>query len=59
MLALGLFLLMNTLSCGSPGSVTGGTPVGTYSISIIGTASEQGQVLSHSAEVKLTVKSIF
>jgi hypothetical protein len=59
MMLLGLFLAIAMGACGGPGPVTGGTPPGTYNISVTGTASQQNQTLSHSATVKLTVKSFF
>ncbi len=45
--------------CGAPASVAGGTPPGTYTIEVNATAVTQGQLLSHSATVQLTVKSLF
>jgi Bacterial Ig-like domain (group 3)/FG-GAP-like repeat/FG-GAP repeat len=45
--------------CGTTGPITGGTPPGTYNVTIAATASQSGQTLSHSATVKLAVKSLF
>jgi hypothetical protein len=55
MMLLGILLASTMGACGGPGPATGGTPPGIYNISVTGTASP----LSHSATVKLTVKSFF
>jgi hypothetical protein len=55
MMVLGMLLASTMGACGGPGPVTGGTPPGIYNVSVTGTASP----LSHSATVKLTVKSFF
>jgi hypothetical protein len=45
--------------CGSPDPITGGTPPGTYQVAVTATAAGNGSVLTHSAVVTLTVKSLF
>ena len=55
MMAMGLLLTAAMGACGGPGPAGGGTPAGTYSISINGTASP----LTHSTTVQLAVKSFF
>jgi len=46
-------------ACGSSGSLLGGTPVGTQTIAVTGTATNGTQMLTHTATVKLNVKSLF
>jgi Bacterial Ig-like domain (group 3) len=46
-------------ACGSPGPIAGGTPPGTYTVQVTATASQAGQILSHSTAIKLTVKPPF
>jgi hypothetical protein len=45
--------------CSSPGSLTVGTPPGTYQITVIAQTSAAGPQLSHSITINLTVKSLF
>jgi hypothetical protein len=45
--------------CGAPGSLAGGTPVGTQVVAITATATNGAQSLSHTAKVTLNVKSLF
>ena len=54
---LALFIAGAISACGGPKQITGGTPPGTYNISIIGATSQQ--TLTHSVVVKLTVKPLF
>jgi hypothetical protein len=55
LMVLGLLLTAAIGACGGPGPAGGGTPAGTYTISINGAASP----LTHSTTVQLTVKSFF
>jgi hypothetical protein len=50
---------MGTAGCGSPNPVSGGTPPGAYQIAVKATAAGAGTQLTHSAQVTLTVKSLF
>jgi hypothetical protein len=50
---------MSVTACGSPGQLTGATPVGTQTITITGTATNGSQTLTHTANVTLNVKSLF
>ncbi|MGC2637129.1 MAG: Ig-like domain repeat protein [Acidobacteriaceae bacterium] len=57
LLALGMVTGMG--GCGTPSPVTGGTPPGTYAVSVTATTTANGAPLAHSAVVTLTVKSLF
>jgi N-acetylneuraminic acid mutarotase len=46
-------------SCGAPGPLSGGTPLGAQSITIAGAATNGSQTLNHSTTVTLNVKSLF
>jgi len=50
---------MGLSGCGSPNPITGGTPPGTYQVAVTATAPGAGTALTHSAQVTLTVKSLF
>jgi hypothetical protein len=50
---------MGMTGCGSPNSITGGTPPGTYQVAVTATAVGDSTALTHSAVVTLTVKSLF
>lgn len=52
-------LAMTIGGCGGPGTLSGGTPTGTQSITITGTATNGAQSLTHTATVTLQVKSLF
>jgi hypothetical protein len=60
---LGLLLILSAglglSGCGSPNPVSGGTPPGTYAISVNATTTGSSPTLAHSAVVSLTVKSLF
>jgi N-acetylneuraminic acid mutarotase len=45
--------------CGSPGPLTGGTPVGAQTVTVTGSATNGTQSLIHSTSVTLNVKSLF
>jgi hypothetical protein len=45
--------------CGAPGPLTGGTPVGTQTVSVTGTATNGSQTLTHATTVTLNVNSLF
>ena len=54
---LGAFAAIS--GCGGPGSITGGTPPGTYEIKVIAQTTTVAPQLSHSAKITLGVKSLF
>ncbi len=61
---LGLVLLvlgvvMGMGGCGDPSPIGGGTPPGTYQVSVTATTAGSGTPLAHSAVVTLSVKSLF
>jgi uncharacterized protein len=59
-LAIVAVLALNTMfGCGSPRTLTGGTPPGTYTVTVTANVDESGYIVSHSANVTLTVKSLF
>jgi hypothetical protein len=45
--------------CGGPTSLTGGTPVGTQTVTVTGIATNGSQTLTHATTVTLNVKSLF
>jgi hypothetical protein len=45
--------------CGRPSPISGGTPVGTQTVTVTGTATNGTQTLTHTATVTLNVKSLF
>ncbi len=45
--------------CGAPGSLTGGTTVGTCAIVVTGSATNGSQTLTHGATITLNVNSLF
>ena len=62
----GLLLLVASLvfgvaftACGGPGTLTGGTPVGSQTVTITGSATNGAQTLTHATSVTLNVKSLF
>jgi hypothetical protein len=60
LLLFSFFVIGVSLSaCGSSGSLIGGTPVGPQTIAVTGTATNGTQTLTHTATVKLNVKSLF
>jgi hypothetical protein len=49
-----------TLSgCGGSGTLSGGTPAGSYTVSVVGTATDGDLVLTHTATVTVKVESLF
>lgn len=46
-------------ACGGPGTLTGGTPPATYTVTVSAQATNSGQLLTHSTTITLTVKSLF
>ena len=56
---LALWAASAVTACGGPGTLTGGTPPGTYTITVTAEATNSGQQLAHSSTVTLTVKSLF
>jgi hypothetical protein len=53
-------LVMSTLSgCGGSGTLTGGTPAGSYTVTVTGTSSVAAVTITESATTTLTVKSLF
>jgi Bacterial Ig-like domain (group 3) len=46
-------------ACSNPVPLTGGTPPGTYTVTVTAQTSNAGQTLAHTAVLKLTVKSLF
>jgi hypothetical protein len=54
-----VFFALSVSGCGGPGELAGGTPPGTYHVGIAAAVSQDGQTLSHSTTVTLTVKSLF
>ena len=63
---LALILLLSALSigalggCGSPaGTLSGGTPAGSYTVTVTGVANDGSIVLTHTAAATLKVKSLF
>jgi hypothetical protein len=57
LLAVGMAI--GTSGCGAENPITGGTPPGTYQVSVTATTTGTGTTLAHSAVVTLTVKSLF
>jgi hypothetical protein len=57
LLAVGMAI--GTSGCGAENPITGGTPPGTYEVSVTATTTGTGTTLAHSAVVTLTVKSLF
>ncbi len=45
--------------CGASGSLTGGTPPGTYTVNVVAQTTAVSPQLDHSATIQLTVKSLF
>jgi uncharacterized protein YjdB len=45
--------------CGAPGPLSGGTPLGNQSVTVIATATNGSQTLTHAATVTLNVNSLF
>jgi hypothetical protein len=59
-LALATVASMGAISgCGGSGTLTGGTPAGSYTVSVIGTANDGTLVITQTANVKLNVESMF
>jgi hypothetical protein len=58
-LLLAVCAVTGMAGCGSENPVTGGTPPGTYQVSVTATTTGTGTGLAHSAVVTLTVKSLF
>jgi hypothetical protein len=52
-------LLAAMSGCGGPSSLTGGTPVGTQTVTITGMATNGSQTLTHTTSVTLNVRSLF
>jgi len=50
---------MGMAGCGAPTPIAGGTPPGTYRISVTATTAGSGTSLAHSAVVTMTVRSLF
>ncbi len=46
-------------SCGSSGTLSGGTPVGDYSVTVTGTAVDGTITITKTATVSIAVKSLF
>ncbi|MGA2206308.1 MAG: Ig-like domain repeat protein [Terracidiphilus sp.] len=57
LLAIGV--AMGMAGCGSANPITGGTPPGTYQVSVTATTTGTDTALAHSAVVTVTVKSLF
>jgi hypothetical protein len=57
LLAIGV--AMGMAGCGSVNPITGGTPPGTYQVSVTATTTGTGTALAHSAVVTITVNSLF
>lgn len=57
LLALGLSTFLN--GCSSSGSLNGGTPTGTYTITVTGNATDGSITITKNATTSLTVKSLF
>ncbi|WP_420239528.1 Ig-like domain repeat protein [Telmatobacter bradus] len=53
------FLLTALTACNQAGSLTGGTPAGSYTITVTGTASSGSITITETATTVLTVKSLF
>ena len=56
---LALLVAMGIGGCGSTGSISGGTPPGTYQVAVTASTTGTGAPLAHSAIVAVTVKSLF
>jgi Bacterial Ig-like domain (group 3) len=54
---LGIFAAIS--GCGADGSLTGGTPPGTYEMNVIAQTTTVAPQLSHTATIKVVVKSLF
>ena len=52
-------IAMGMTGCGSPNPLSGGTPPGTYQVSVTATTTGTGSTLEHSDVVTVTVKSLF
>jgi hypothetical protein len=52
-------LLAAMSGCGGPSSLTGGTPVGTQTVTVTGIATNGSQTLTHTTSVTLNVRSLF
>ena len=53
------FSLTTLTACNNAGSLTGGTPAGSYTITVTGTASSGSVTITETATTVLTVKSLF
>lgn len=51
--------LLGISSCGTPASIAGGTPPGSYKVAVTAQYSVPGYQLEHAAQINLTVKSLF
>ncbi len=56
---LAAFAAIGIAGCGAENQVTGGTPPGTYQVSVTATTTGTATTLVHSAVVTVTVKSLF
>ena len=56
---LAVCLLLGIQACSAPTPITGGTPPGKYNVTVTAAYSAPGTQLTHSAQVTLTVKSLF
>lgn len=60
LIILAVFIAATVLTgCGTPGPLTGGTPVGAQSVTVTGSATIGSQTLTHATTVALNVKSLF
>jgi hypothetical protein len=60
-LAILAFLAIGTAisGCSAPGPLNGGTPAGSQTVAITGSATNGSQTLNHTTTVTLNVKSLF
>jgi hypothetical protein len=57
--ALSLLAALGVLNGCGAGPAAGGTPPGSYTLSVSATFSQYGQTLVHTAPIKVTVQSLF
>jgi hypothetical protein len=58
-LLLAFCVAFGMAGCGAAGSISGGTPPGTYQVAVTASTTGTGAPVSHSAIVTVTVKSLF
>jgi hypothetical protein len=59
LLVTAILTAVSLSGCGGSSTLTGGTPTGTYSVTITGTSADGSLILTHSTTVTVKVKSLF